>query len=101
MSSSTLQGIPVWAKCNCYYRPLCCQVDSRQAKFQWQAWLACTMVAEDFRSGVGQISIIHRSGCENVGADALSRNAILDSSNGMDHDELFVLWIGTEKEKHH
>ena len=57
------------------------------------------MVAGDFRSGVGQIRIIHRSGCENVGADALSRIAILDSSSGMDHDELFVLQIGTEKKR--
>ena len=40
--------------------------------------------------------IIYRSGRENIGADALSRNAILDCSSGMDLDE-FVLRIGTEE----
>ena len=42
--------------------------------------------------------IIHRSGRENIGADVLSRNAILDFSSGMDLDE-FVLRIGTEEKK--
>ena len=42
------------------------------------------------------MKIIHRPGHENVGADALSRNAILECSSGMDLDE-FVLQIGTEE----
>ena len=49
-----------------------------------------------FGSGVGHMRIIHRSGRENIGADALSRNAILNCESGMDLDE-FVLRIGTEE----
>ena len=49
-----------------------------------------------FGSGVGHMRIIHRSGRKNIGADALSRNAILNCESGMDLDE-FVLRIGTEE----
>ena len=49
-----------------------------------------------FGGGVGKLKIIHRPGCENVGADALSRNAVRDCSSGMDLDE-FVLHICTEE----
>ena len=49
-----------------------------------------------FGSGVGKLKIIHRPGRENIGADALSRNAVCDCSSGTDLDE-FVLHVCSEE----
>jgi len=43
-----------------------------------------------FGSEIGQLTIIHRPGSENVGADALSHNPEADSSSSMSLDECVV-----------
>ena len=45
------------------------------------------IVAEIFGSGVWQLKIIYRPGCENGGADVLSRNPVLDDPNGISLEE--------------
>ena len=49
-----------------------------------------------FGSGVGQLKIIYRPGRENGGADALSRNPVLEDPKGTSLDEI-VLQISTEE----
>jgi len=46
-----------------------------------------------FSSGIGHVKIVHLSGCENVGADTLSRSLLTtETTEATDLDE-FVLWV--------
>ena len=94
MGSSTLLGILVWPQRDSDHRSFCCQVYPGQAKFQWQARM---MVLKTFGSGVGRLKIIHRPERDNIGADALSHNAVSDCSSRTDLDE-FVLHVCSEDE---